>query len=366
MKNIVLFGGAFDPIHNGHINMAKEASTQLDADIFFIPARISVWKNDSAPIEDKIKMIELAIKGEERFHLSRYEADSALEVNYSIDTVKHFKEAYKESKIFFLIGTDQVNSFHKWKDADELSTLATIIYFKRPDLELNNENIKKFKMIEINGGGIDVSSTDIRGLKSLDTPDSVIDYIIDNRLYFMAKISGYMGEKRLLHTISTARLSYEIALANKLEDAKKALIAALLHDIGKEMPMSEQREIMAEYFKEYINYPPAIYHQFIGVYLVEKDFDIHDPVILDAIMFHTTANSNMTGVGIIVHCVDKIEPTRGFDSTDLIITMKSSLIEGFKEVLKSNIEYYEKHNVDYRNDLQMACLEQYLNIHEQE
>ena len=151
MKNIVLFGGAFDPIHNGHINMAKEASRQLDADIFFIPARISVWKNDSAPIEDKIKMIELAINDEERMHLSRYEADSSEEINYSIDTVKHFKNEYPDAKLFFLIGTDQVNSFHKWKDADELASLATIVYFKRPDLELDANNISRFKMKEISG-----------------------------------------------------------------------------------------------------------------------------------------------------------------------------------------------------------------------
>ena len=360
MKNIVLFGGAFDPIHFGHINMAKEASKQLDADIFFIPAKIAVWKNDSAPIEDKINMIQLAIEGEKRFHLSRYEADSQEEVNYSIDTVKHFKESYKDSRLYFLIGADQVNSFHKWKDADELAELATIVYFKRPDLELSDENIKRFKMKEISGGEVDVSSTDIRDLKSLETPDSVIDYIIDHRLYFMQRIAGYMSEKRLLHVISTAKLSYEVALANNLKDAKKALIAALLHDIGKEMPMSEQREVMAEHFRDYLNYPPAIYHQFIGVYLVERDFDIHDPVILDAIMFHTTANSNMTDVGIIVHCVDKIEPTRGFDSTELINALKSSVIDGFVEVLKSNIEYYTKRNIDYRNDLQMACLNQYL------
>ncbi len=360
MKNIVLFGGAFDPIHNGHINMAKEAASQLKADVFFIPARISVWKSDSAPIEDKIKMIELAIAGKENFHVSRFEADSQNEINYSIDTVKYFKEQYKNNKLFFLIGTDQVNSFHKWKDAKLLSELATIVYFKRPGLELDKKNIKEYKMVEIDGDFVDVSSTDIRDLKSLETPDSVIDYIIDHRLYFMKRIATYMSEKRLVHTISTARLSYEIAKANNLEDSKKALIAALLHDIGKEMPIPEQREIMANYFKEYINYPPVIYHQFIGAYLANKDFGIRDPIILDAIMYHTTANSNMSDVAIIVHCADKIEPTRGFDSKNLINSLKSSVINGFVEVLKSNIEYYDRKNIDYRNDLQIACLNQYL------
>ena len=360
MKNIVLFGGAFDPIHNGHINMALEASTQLDADIFFIPARISIWKSESAPIEDKIKMVELAIKDYPRLHLSRYEADSKSEVNYSIDTVKHFKKEYPDSNIYYLIGTDHVNSFHKWKDAKQLSKLAKIVYFKRPDMVVDENNVKEFKMVEISGSLKDESSTEIRELKSLDTPDSVIDYIINNRLYFMKRIASYMSEKRLVHTISTAKLSYEISLANNLKDAKKALIAALLHDIGKEMPMSEQKAIMEKHFKEYVSYPPVIYHQFIGAYLVEKDFGITDPVILDAIKYHTTANSNMSDVAIIVHCADKIEPTRGFESKNLINGLKSSLMNGFVEVLKSNVEYYLRHNIDYKNDLQMACLNQYL------
>lgn len=360
MKNIVLFGGAFDPIHNGHINMALEASTQLDADIFFIPARISIWKSQSAPIEDKMQMVELAIKNYPKLHLSRYEADSKEEVNYSIDTVKYFKKEYPDSNLYYLIGTDHVNSFHKWKDAKELSKLAKIVYFKRPDMVVDINNVKEFDMVEISGELKDESSTEIRELKSLDTPDKVIDYIINNRLYFMKKIASYMGEKRLVHTISTAKLSYEIALANNLKDAKKALIAALLHDIGKEMPMTEQKEIMKKHFKEYINYPPVIYHQFIGAYLVEKDFGITDPIILDAIKYHTTANSNMSNVAIIVHCADKIEPTRGFESQNLINGLKSSLINGFVEVLKSNVEYYVRHNIDYKNDLQMACLNQYL------
>ena len=363
MKNIVLFGGAFDPIHNGHINMAIEASRQLDADIFFIPARISVWKSDSAPIEDKINMINLALqdtKLNDRFHVSRFEADSKKEINYSIDTVKHFRDEFKDTKLYLLIGTDQVNSFHKWKSAEEIAEIATVIYFNRPGLKLDSENITKYKMVEIKGTLKDVSSSDIRELKSLDTPDSVINYILDSNLYFINKIKGYMNEKRFIHSLSTAKLSYEIAKANHLKDAHKALIAGLLHDIGKDMPMNKQKKIMVEHFPEFVNYPPVIYHQFIGSFLAEKDFEITDSVILDAIKYHTTANSGMTEVGIIVHCADKIEPTRNFDSKNLINKLKSSLIDGFVETLKSNVEYYERKGVDYSNELQMACLNQYL------
>ena len=363
MKNIVLFGGAFDPIHNGHINMAIEASKQLSADVFFIPARISVWKNDSAPVEDKINMIDLAIKElnmGDAFHISRFEADSKEEVNYTIDTVKHFKSEYPDANLFLLIGTDQVNSFHKWKAAEEISKLATIVFFARPELELDEKNIERFSMKRISGEMVEASSTDIRELKSLDTPESVIKYIIEHNLYFINKIKSYMSENRFIHTLSVANLSYEIAKCNGLKDAKKTIIASLLHDIGKEMPMEEQKRIMVECYPEYLDLNPVIYHQFIGEYLAKKDFNITDPVVLEAIKYHTTANSNMSDVAIIVHCADKIEPTRGFNSENLINSLKSSLNDGFVEVLKSNLEYYDRHGIDYRNKLQMACLDQYL------
>lgn len=363
MKNIILFGGAFDPIHNGHINMAEKASKQLQADVFFIPARISVWKEESAPIEDKIAMVELAIKESNlhsKFHVSRCEADSDKDVNYTIDTVKKFKSEYPDSKLYLLIGTDQVNSFHKWKDADEIAKLCTVIYFERPGFELDKNNIERYKMLKIDGGTVLASSTDIRKLKALDTPDSVINYIIEHNLYFINKIKSYMSDERFNHTISVTNLSYEIAKSNHLEDAKKTIIAALLHDIGKEMPIEWQKEIMEERYPEYLNLHPVIYHQFIGEYLAKKDFGITDSVVLDAIKYHTTANKDMSDVAIIVHCADKIEPTRGFNSENLINAMKSSIKEGFKEVLKSNVDYYIRKGIDYRNELQMACLDQYL------
>lgn len=363
MKNIVLFGGAFNPIHYGHLNMAFQASKELDADVIFIPARISVWKNESASVEDKINMIDIAIKsfkGGDRFFISTYEADSKQDINYSIDTVKHFKEEYKEANLFLLIGTDQVNSFEKWKSADEIASLAKIVYFSRPGLELRAENIERFKMRNIPGEMLDISSTEIREIKSLKTPVEVVDYIIEHNLYFINKIKSYLSEKRFIHSVSVAKLAYGIAVENKVNDPDKYLIAGLLHDIGKYVSHDETMSLMNEYFSEYLNLEPMIYHQFIGKYKVEKDFDIHDEDILTAIEFHTTGNSGMSDLAKVIYCADKIEPNRGFDSTDLIKAMKVNIDSGFIEVLKANIEYFDEHHINYKNPLTNVCIATYL------
>ena len=363
MRNIILFGGAFDPIHIGHLAMAKAASEKFDAEVIFIPAKISVWKKTSgATVNERIKMIELAIKDfhqEKRFRVSDYEATLENEHNYSIDTVKHFKKEYPNDKLFFLIGQDQVNSFEKWKDAKELFELVQVIYFKRPGYKEESDNIKAFNMIVVDGDLNDIDSTGIRELDSLNTTDSAIDYIIDNDLYFMKKIREMLVVERYLHSKSVAKLSYEIAKCNGLKDAKKALIAGLVHDIGKNISREEEKRIMEENYPEYLYLPRIVYHQFTSEYLAKKLFGITDKVILDAIKFHTTANSGMSEVGIIVYCADKIEPTRGFDSSDLINAMKSSVMNGFKTVMKSNIEYYESHGIDYLNPLTKSCLEEF-------
>ncbi|MCR5505473.1 MAG: nicotinate-nucleotide adenylyltransferase [Bacilli bacterium] len=358
--NIIIFGGAFDPIHHGHLNMAQKAQKDLDGEVYFVPAPISVWKDSSAPIEDKINMIKLAIEGNEHFHIDTFEVDSGKKTNYSIDTVRYFKNRYPKDNIFYLIGGDQVNEFHRWKDAEELASLARIVYFARPDIILKNDNKEKFHMLEIKGSGIIISSSDIRELKSLDLPDCVIDYIAEHRLYYVKKMQSYIKERRLSHSISVAKTAYEIAKANKLENPKRAYIAGLLHDIGKWNNEEKERKVVEEHFKEYSSMPPFSFHQFAGAYTAKNDFGIVDEEMLNAIKFHATGSDDMGPLAKIVYAADKIEPTRGFDSSDLISAMKENYETGFKIVLQANKEFLESHRGNIDNPLTSNCFKKYL------
>ena len=363
MKNIVIYGGGFDPIHNGHLNMAINASKKLDAEVFFVPAHVSVWKEVSNVLdEDKVKMIELAIKesGNERLHLSLYEIESKEETNYSIDTVRYFKNTYPDSKLYLLIGTDQVNKFHKWRECDELAELAQIVLFNRPGYDLDQDNIKRFNINILSGDLIDVSSTDIRNCKNLNMPYSVIKYIIEHELYFVPVIKSYMNEKRYLHSVSVANLAYEIAISNGFDDEWRYFLAGILHDIGKDVPLIKQKEIVGAYFSDYLYYPAPIIHQFVGRYLAETDFGITDEEILTAIEYHTTGYPEMGTIAKVIYASDKIEPTRGFDSSDLINSMKVNANDGFLTVLAANKEYFIAKDIPYDNDLTKATMEKFL------
>lgn len=355
----ILYGGNFDPIHLGHLNMAELAHQQLDADVIFIPAPISIWKKESTPIKDKIKMIELSIKDKSYFSIDLFEANSKKEQNYSIDTVSYFVKAYPNDVFYYLIGADQVNEFHHWKKADKLAKLVQIVYFERPGNLIDNANVERFHMLKISGDLNDISSTDIRELKSLDVVDDVLNYILDNHLYFVKKVDSFFKDERGSHSISVAKVAYQIAKTHNIARPKRALVAGLLHDIGKTWP--EANEIMKTYYPEYKDLPPFSHHQFVSEYLAKKEFAIKDAEILSAIKFHATGNENMSELAKIVYAADKIEPTRKYDSSDLITAMMVKPInEGFIAVLKASKEFLECNNKRVDNYLTSKCFKYYL------
>ncbi len=359
--NRIIFGGAFEPVHNGHINMAENAKKALNGEVIFVPARISVWKENSAPIEDKIAMLELAIKNKDGFSIEKYEIENGKDVTYSIDTVSFLKEKYPNDKLFLLIGTDQVNEFYRWKEAERISELVKIVYFSRPGYQINQEMVKRFNMQQIPGQEIDISSTNIRKLLDFELPDEVLFYIVEHDLYEgMVELNKILTPHRLAHSKSVAKLAYEIAVSNKLERPIRYFLAGLFHDIGKDIPIEQQFEITKKHFPEYADLPEFAYHQFAGSILVQEMFKITDQDIVSAIRYHSTGSDDMCLMAKIIYASDKIEPTRGFDSSRYISEMKKDANNGFRIVLQANKDYLGSKHKSVSNLLTYKCFSKYL------
>lgn len=358
--NKILFGGNFNPIHNGHINMANKASKQFDADVIFVPAVVSIWKSDTVDFNDKVEMIKRAIKPYKRMEVSLFEALQGKKQTYSIDTVKYFINKYKNDHFYLLIGNDQVNAFHKWKDADEIASLVDIIYYSRPNYDVDLNNVKRFKMQLVKGRENDTSSTDIRSLNNLDLPYDVLLYIEEKELYYIKDIKSMLKENRYKHSLEVAHLSYKIAIHNHLKEPFKAYTAGLAHDIGKDLAFDTQQEIFKTYFKDYLDMPNFAIHQFVGAYIAKNKFGIDDKDILEAIMFHASGKEKMNDIGKIVYSADKIEPTRGYDSKDMIEACLKDFEKGFVFVLEENRKFLTTKNGDIYNRLSKSCFEYYL------
>lgn len=190
MENkIGIFGGTFDPIHNGHLITAQYVLEKRNLEkIIFIPCFISPHKTNlvsSEPIH-RLEMIKLAINNIPYFDYSDYELKSE-GISYTYNTLLYLSEKY--SSLELIIGYDNLLVFDKWNKPDEILELATLVVMKRKtDIE---EKRNRFfdKAILVDTPTIEISSTDIRervrNNLPIDflVPESVKKYIYETNLY---------------------------------------------------------------------------------------------------------------------------------------------------------------------------------------
>lgn len=358
MKKILLFGGTFDPIHLGHLGLLDIVKQRLGIDeVYLIPTKQPPWKTEMAPISARLEMMQLALFDYD-FHISTYEVEQA-GVNYTIDTILHFKDKYPNDVIYYLIGADQAELFHEWKEATRISQLVKLVVYGRPGYGLARSNIDAFHMLVVEGRKFDTSSTQIRSLSTLDIPFTVIEYIIDHNLYFTRKLKSYYDDKRFLHIVSVAKLAYQIAKNNKL-DAGKAALAALLHDIAKDMDPKQAKELVISEFPTLKDIPSFSIHQYAGAILAKRDFNVQDEEVLEAIRYHATAKPHMLPLSKVLYAADKIEPTRGFDSKALIQACLDDYHLGFIAVLRANYEYHRENDKPFKYYITAEAMKYYL------
>ena len=360
MKSIILFGGSFDPIHNGHLAIARFALNHLDGEkVIYIPAKNPRWKQAS-DIKHRLEMLQIALKDEPNCEISTFEMDQNSPVSYSVITAEYFRKIYPNRKLYFIIGYDQLDQLDDWHEIEHMSNLVQIVAFARRGYPKNHEAIKKYHVQVIENIKMPVSSTKIRTLQSLDTKKEVIDYIVDHDLYFCKTVKAYLSEDRYKHSISVARTAYDIAKANNIEPSV-AYIAGLLHDIAKNMSKQELHHYMDELFPEYASYPEFTFHQWVGSYITEEFFSITNQNILDAICYHTTGRKIMSTYDKIIYASDKIEPLRGYNSDFLIEACKENLEKGWLLVLKENEKFFEEKHIKYKDiPLSKEMYENYL------
>ena len=154
-----LYGGTFDPIHHGHLILARDAIEQLELDrIVFLPAAISPHKLGRAPASAELRraMLTAAIAEEPRFVMD----DSELRrtgPSFTIDTVEQIRARYPEALLYYLIGADNLRELHTWRRIDELRQVVQFVVFGR-GLE-NSETAHGFPALPRR---IDISATEVR------------------------------------------------------------------------------------------------------------------------------------------------------------------------------------------------------------
>lgn len=164
MKRIGLFGGSFDPVHVGHLFIARCALEELALDrLYFVPAAQSPFKPDRCLADgvDRARWLRLALAGWTSCEVVTDELERC-GVSYTIDTVREFARRWPGAELFWLIGSDHVTTLPQWRDAAVLASMLCFVVAPRPGREAAVTPPSGFRFRVLRGPLSSISSSDVR------------------------------------------------------------------------------------------------------------------------------------------------------------------------------------------------------------
>jgi nicotinate-nucleotide adenylyltransferase len=190
VKRIGLFGGSFDPVHNGHIeavNSFLESGLIDEIWILLTPAPPHKPDQKKTDFEHRYNMLKLAFQESDNIKISNLEKDLP-KPSYTLQTILHLKTQHPDKTFFLCLGEDSLQSFHKWHKYDEILEECTLLVVDRPGSDHGDVDSDILeKSIFVDHKSMNISSTEIRRASNSSTrmklPDEVLSYIQKNNLY---------------------------------------------------------------------------------------------------------------------------------------------------------------------------------------
>lgn len=322
---LVIFGGTFDPPHDGHKEIHDYLKLIAD-EVLVMPNYIPPHKSQYSSVAHRINMLKMLMPDAK---ISTFEIDKGGE-SYTWQTLQHFVKTnnYIALDVGFVVGADSVHNMHTWSEPALLAQLATFLVIERPGYKNLDKDIENFTsqyggvFIKTGLKGPDISSTEIRiknafGSVSNIIPPGIAAYIKANRLYtsydYIVSRLGEMGFDKALtdHTKEVAVMAAKLAQFYGV-DTEKAVTAALLHDIAKKMDIAGAKARGVALPAGLENIPHNCQHAIIGAAVAKDLFGIKDIDVLRAIRYHTTGRVEMTMLEKVIFVADFIEPRRTF------------------------------------------------------
>ncbi|MCD7824297.1 MAG: nicotinate-nucleotide adenylyltransferase [Oscillospiraceae bacterium] len=365
MMKIAIFGGTFNPIHNGHLNAIENVQKALSPDkLILMPTHIPPHKavKDLASDEARLEMCRIVASLYENVIVSDFELKSAGK-SYTVTTMEHLKSVYPGDDLYFVMGSDMLNTFLTWYQPERIMELCTLVCVCRSEAD-KKQAVVKAEEIRTCGGrcilidceAVEASSTEIRAdLIAYNSsfgriPDSVEHYISENGLYNFDKtkynsyreyLAGILSEKRFNHSLNVADEALKLAVLYDC-DREKAYFAGLVHDICKEIPIEDQYALTLRCPLDVTDvelHAPKTYHGIAGSVFLKEHFGVTDPNILSAVRYHTVAKGGMNLLEKIIYMADLISKERHYPDVEYYrdVTHKD-LDLGLYEAMKFSIE----------------------------
>jgi nicotinate-nucleotide adenylyltransferase len=216
-KRIALYGGTFDPVHAGHLEVARRVSQLFEIEkVLFIPAQMAphkIGRSVTEPIH-RYAMLALATQDDPQLSISTFELD-APDRRYTVDTVDHFQRVLGDStELFFIMGADSWSEITTWREWERLLSMTNHIVVTRPDYDPVKTHVGKIsdRIVDARGGKSlsrtegatkifftdvvmkDVSATNIRRLASEGRVEELAGLVPGPVLEYIKKYGIYRTE----------------------------------------------------------------------------------------------------------------------------------------------------------------------------
>jgi nicotinate-nucleotide adenylyltransferase len=187
---IGICGGTFDPFHCGHLHPVLAARETMEWDrILYVPAFVQPFKSEQAAASplDRFAMTVLATEEHEEVYVSKRELERC-EISYTVDTLEELHAEKPEAKLDWIIGDDNLDDLHKWRNLDRIFELARFVVLTRGQKQIP-DNLKNRPIEFARNATVPVSSTEIRRrVRAGESIDELVDprvshYIHHYRLY---------------------------------------------------------------------------------------------------------------------------------------------------------------------------------------
>lgn len=200
MKNdrkVGIMGGTFNPIHNGHLMLARYAQEQIGLDkVLFMPSGNSYMKKNVLEPQKRVDMVRLAIQGKPNFELSLIEVQKSGNT-YTCETLETLTNKNPNIQYYFIIGADSLFQIEQWHCPEQIFALCTLVCAVRDDYDFEAIKEKGSNLAQsgadilyLNMPKVKISSSDIRKKVMDNLP--IIEYV-------PLKVAKYIEEERLYH-----------------------------------------------------------------------------------------------------------------------------------------------------------------------
>ncbi len=345
MKRCGLFGGTFDPIHNGHMALVRTLKEQLALDEMVLmptaqpPHKL---KSEMAPAEDRLAMCRLAAADCPGVTVSQLEIARG-GASFTADTLDALRRQYPDTEWYLCMGADMFLSVETWRRFADIAAAAVLCTVPRSDgdrarLLTHAARLEALgaRCVVADMAKVDVSSTELRRRVHAGEPlgdlcpAAVADYIAAHRLYLTGDtalptdeqiveiIRGRLKPGRFAHSLAVAEEAERLA-RHYGADPAKARTAGLLHDIMKNTDPKEQLQIFSKFgilLTDVEAHSQKLWHAISGAVFAERVLGFTDREILDAVRYHTTARAEMSPLEQVLYLADFTSADRDYEDVD--------------------------------------------------